>query len=282
MPVCSSPTSASVDLIMDTSSALQAGLWNIQGLDIPNDVSHCIVALLPVWDVCSVGSCSRDWRAFCSSNFIWHILCKQRWCARNTTCRGEESNNSEGKGNRLPVLTTFKGWRAHYICLHKQMASGATSVIDYVKAHAVHDSVEVAEYQKAMALLCSVGLEFQDVQMFLLASKHSVLANLLGIHYCIVHLKIQDKDARAALINCKVGKRQVCLRWWSLGGWTNGFRRHDEMHVCITSLIELTELARRFFLEVIDRGTRHEVLRVQISADFKSSAWVARSMHSQR
>lgn len=105
---------------------------------------------------------------------------------------------------------------------------------------------------------------------------HKQMAN--GATSVIEH----GKDVREALSNRNAGEKQVCLRWWSLGGWTNGFRRHDEMHIRITSLNDLTEIGRMHLLEVIDRGTLHEVLRVQISADFKSSAWIARSMHSQR
>ncbi|KAH7373482.1 hypothetical protein KP509_17G058900 [Ceratopteris richardii] len=162
------------------------------------------------------------------------------------------------------------------------MLIGATSVIDFIKGRACHDSMEVADYQKAMNLLSSTGLELQDVVTFLLLPKLSVLVNLLGLHYCLLHLKMKGNDAREVLSMNKIGERQVCLRWWSLGGWTNGFRRHDEMHMQIASLLTLAELEAPSFLEVIDRGTRHEVLRVQISADFESSAWVARSMHSQR
>ena len=38
----------------------------------------------------------------------------------------------------------------------------------------------------------------------------------------------------------------------------------------------------RQVLAVVTRGAVHEVMRVQISADFDTSAWVARDMHSQR
>ena len=88
----------------------------------------------------------------------------------------------------------MQGWRATYIHLHKQMASGAMTIVEYVKARACYDSLEVTEYQKAMALLISMGLQFSDVQIFLLAAKHSVLVNLLGMHYCLLQLKIQVTD----------------------------------------------------------------------------------------
>ena len=55
----------------------------------------------------------------------------------------------------------------------------------------------------------------------------------------------------------------------------NGFRRGDEMNVCIASLIKLLEPKQEQFLYVIQRGIMHEVLRVQISADFRTSAWIA-------
>ncbi|KAH7373481.1 hypothetical protein KP509_17G058900 [Ceratopteris richardii] len=275
---------------------------NIHSFGLPDDITQYIIASLPVWDVCSLASCSRHWRSACSSNIVWFILYKKRWSLgkssyarlsrshlwggaaleRRWDGRMRNSTLIGGTFSQFVCFRTFMDWRSEYICLHKRMLIGATSVIDFIKGRACHDSMEVADYQKAMNLLSSTGLELQDVVTFLLLPKLSVLVNLLGLHYCLLHLKMKGNDAREVLSMNKIGERQVCLRWWSLGGWTNGFRRHDEMHMQIASLLTLAELEAPSFLEVIDRGTRHEVLRVQISADFESSAWVARSMHSQR
>ena len=90
------------------------------------------------------------------------------------------------------------------------------------------------------------------------------------------------KELKAFIARSKVGDRKVCLRWWSIGGWANGFRRRDEMHVRMASMSTLAEPESVGLFQVLDRGTLHEVLRVQISADFESSAWVQRDMHSQR
>lgn len=261
------------------------GQQSTDAFEFPDDVSQHIIALLPVWDVCSLAACSRHWRTLCSSNFVWYVLYKKRWCLEKVNIAREEDSFKHEQGNQSSTTrypASPSSWRSAYIYLHRQMARGATSVIDYVRERACHDSMEVADYQKAMNLLSSNGLELQDVEIFLLVPKLSVLINLLGLHYCLAHLKMKNKEAKEALSRNKVGERQVCLRWWSLGGWTNGFRRHDEMHMRISSLLTLAELEPPSFVEVIDRGTLHEVLRVQISADFESSAWVARSMHSQR
>ncbi|KAH7373479.1 hypothetical protein KP509_17G058900 [Ceratopteris richardii] len=258
---------------------------NIHSFGLPDDITQYIIASLPVWDVCSLASCSRHWRSACSSNIVWFILYKKRWSLGKSSYARvidplHSNHDDQSSASNFPFAV--KDWRSEYICLHKRMLIGATSVIDFIKGRACHDSMEVADYQKAMNLLSSTGLELQDVVTFLLLPKLSVLVNLLGLHYCLLHLKMKGNDAREVLSMNKIGERQVCLRWWSLGGWTNGFRRHDEMHMQIASLLTLAELEAPSFLEVIDRGTRHEVLRVQISADFESSAWVARSMHSQR
>ncbi|KAI5084447.1 hypothetical protein GOP47_0000616 [Adiantum capillus-veneris] len=261
------------------------GLQRNYGFEFPDDVSQNIIGLLPVWDVCSLAACSRHWRILCSSNFVWYSLYKKRWSLENMkNSRAQDSLKYQHSNHSSMILNPASpiSWQAEYIYLHRQMVLGAASVIDYVKERACFDSMEVADYQKAMNLLSSSGLQCLDVEIFLLVPKLSVLINLLGLHYCLTHLKMKEKEAREALSRNKVGERQVCLRWWSLGGWTNGFRRHDEMHMRISSLLTLAELEPPSFLEVIDRGTLHEVLRVQISADFESSAWVARSMHSQR
>ena len=92
----------------------------------------------------------------------------------------------------------------------------------------------------------------------------------------------QNKYLKEALAKNQIADKHICLRWWSLGQWMNGFRRGDEMHVCIAPLSKLLEPKQEQLLYVIQRGAIHEVLRVQISADFRSSAWIARDMHSQR
>lgn len=93
---------------------------------------------------------------------------------------------------------------------------------------------------------------------------------------------MEAKQVKECMARSQVGDRKVCLRWWSIGGWANGFRRRDEMHVRMASMASLAEPENLALFQVLDRGTLHEVLRVQISADFESSAWVQRDMHSQR
>lgn len=254
------------------------------------DLVECVVERLSVRDVCALRACSHFFHSVCSSEYIWSLLFKQRWpCLQ---LEGNPRSSKENKGVECTVigpcnLHAFskppnQGWLETYAALHKEMGRRATSVIDLVRARSLNESVEAYEYQKAMALLSGSGLGFQDVVIYLLTRTQGVLVNLIGIHFSLVQLCIQREEVNAALKRNGVGSRQVCLRWWTMGGWANGFRRRDDMHICTASMDELADPANRHLLNVMERGTVHEVLRVQISADFKSSAWVARDMHSQR
>jgi hypothetical protein len=102
------------------------------------------------------------------------------------------------------------------------------------------------------------------------------------------HLREQD-----------IEDRTICIRVWSMGGWAiQGFRRRDEFLVIpdvslatvLTSHVEGMQsgspdgeqpIGPRA-LKILKRGLMHEVRRVQLSADFESSAWVSREQHSQR
>ncbi|XP_024528463.1 uncharacterized protein LOC9631098 isoform X2 [Selaginella moellendorffii] len=232
--------------------------------DLEDDLLERILILLESRDLCALASCSKSlWKIGCRDG-IWASVFKRRWPAA------------------IPYKQPHEDWRTSYAHRHLEMASLAGAVIEFVRMYACEESLEVANYLNALDLLCVRDIGFQDVLINLFSPALSVLVNLIGLHYSLVHLKIQDDAVRDALVGRKISDRHICFRWWSMGVWSNGFRRRDEMHMKIASLYELTEPRQRFLFKVMERGTVHEVLRVQISADFKSSAWVWRDMHSQR
>ncbi|CAK9208284.1 unnamed protein product [Sphagnum tenellum] len=273
--------------------------WSVEGsARLPTDVIYEIAAFLSERDICSLEICSRFWHELCSSDFIWFHLFRKRWSSSEpigvSSFLNHEVKESSQREDCVCTLVRpcgrhglyklpHEGWQAAYRNLHFEMERRARAVVEFVKLRAArHESLEVADYQKALMLLSTTGLDLYDVFLFLLAPVHSVLINLIGMHYCLLHLGIQGADMKELLSRSTAGNRQVCLRWWSIGGWANGFRRRDEMHLHTTSLYLLTELENNSVFQVLDRGILHEVLRVQISADFGSSAWVSRCMHSQR
>lgn len=274
-----SQTTASTEEEDATSSS-----WAFNDEYLPNDVAFYIASRLQVPELCALGSCSVFWKQLCASDLIWVSLSKERWPTLDLSedsihKKEENSKQSENAGNcDHPKL----GWRAFYIKWQTEMAERAFSVVELVKQSAHYESLEVGDYQRAMELLKKTEMGFKDVQLYLLTPKCSVLVNLIGLHYCLVWLGIQSEYVKAALCTNQIGDRNVCLRWWILGQWVNGFRRGDQMHVVIASLTKLLEPKQEQFLCVIQRGIMHEVLRVQISADFRTSAWIARDMHSQR
>jgi len=274
------------------------GPWFVEGFHLPSDVVHQIVTLLPERDLCALKICSRYWHSVCSSDLLWFQLFRKRWKSADPLTAISPFLNLHGKERpqlRLcdcsiarPCAThnlyrkPHEGWQVAYRNWHLEMGSRAKAVVELVKGRTRHESVEVADYQRGLMLLSTTGLELHDVLLYLLNPGQSVLINLIGLHYCLLHLGIQGEEVKEKLARSKVGERQVCLRWWSIGGWANGFRRQDEMHVRKVLMSTLTEPDSTPLFHVLDRGTLHEVLRVQISADFESSAWVQRDMHSQR
>ena len=63
---------------------------------------------------------------------------------------------------------------------------------------------------------------------------------------------------------------------------TSGFRLKDDLHINNLTLLKLLEGKQEGLFHILEKGAVYEISRVQISADFNSSAWVARTMHSQR
>ncbi|ERN16929.1 hypothetical protein AMTRI_Chr02g264650 [Amborella trichopoda] len=237
---------------------------------LPMDIALHIASLLQISDLCSLGSSCRFWRNLCASDCMWHALLRERW----SVVMEEENNNAEIHRNDV--------WRSIYIKRHKEMACRAVSVIEFVKQRSQYESLEIGDYLGASEMLFTLGFGFKDVQLILLTTKHSVLLNLIGLHYLLFRLNIEPERITRALCGCRVSERQVCIRWWKLGQWSHGFRRCDEMHVRRSSLGELFKPEKSEILSMLYRGVIHEVLRVQISADFGTSAWARRDMHSQR
>lgn len=72
---------------------------------------------------------------------------------------------------------------------HKEMASRASEVITYLTRWPATLSLEAGEYLHAVETMRSMRLGFQDVELFLFKPNLSVLLNLIGLIYCIQHLK---------------------------------------------------------------------------------------------
>ncbi|CAN6469384.1 unnamed protein product [Victoria cruziana] len=242
---------------------------------LPRDVAHNIASLLPVSDLCSLGSTSRSWRDLCNSDGIWSTLSKDRWPAINL----EESQLLETTGKHEETdgdssTATLKVWKGVYMKWHREMANRASTVVEFVKKCSSHESLEVADYLKAVNILCSLQLGFKDVQLYIFTKENHVLLNLIGLHYSIFMLGVQTYDIAEALCLCQISNRRVCVRWWSLGRWVYGFRQRDEVRVNRVSLLDILKPENQEILWVLERGVVHEVLRVQISTDdCRISAW---------
>ncbi|XP_077240541.1 F-box-like protein isoform X2 [Tasmannia lanceolata] len=186
---------------------------------------------------------------------------------------------SDSNDQDMETFSYDNAWRSFYIKWHKVMAGRATTVVKFVNQCSQYESLEVANYLRAIGDLCSVELGFKDVQLFLFTTKQNVLLNLIGLHYCLFSLGIPAEDVTKALSNGQILQRQVCVRWWKLGRWFHGFRLRDETHFRRVSLGELATAKEEEVMGVLHRGAIHEVLRVQISSNLATTTWVR--IHSQ-
>lgn len=216
---------------------------------LPDDIALTIASSLQVFDVCSLGSCSRFWREICGSDCVWRNLCKDRW--------PEISVNQESDSNS-------QAWRSLYMIKHNEMSGKVASVENFVERASAFESIEVGNYLSAIELLNSFQFGFKDVVMLLLKPNLNVLLNLVGLHYCIVCLGIPAENVIEALDSSQVSERQVCVQWWKLGRWFYGFRLRDEFRSRSISLGDLAACDEEV-LGVLHRGAIHEVIRVQIS-----------------
>ncbi|GBG76089.1 hypothetical protein CBR_g21749 [Chara braunii] len=168
-------------------------------------------------------------------------------------------------------------WRLAYMTQRIGVAEKARRAMNILREHSVRESVEIGDYRRALAELHGF-ISFNDVVEHLLKERHSVLVNLLGLHFAVLHLGVSVDDVLRALKRGGVANRKVCVRLWSIGGLVMGYRRRDEMQVINKQLADCCNDV----VHILERGAMHEVRRIQISADFQSSAWVGREHHWQR
>ncbi|XP_019051585.1 PREDICTED: uncharacterized protein LOC104587608 isoform X2 [Nelumbo nucifera] len=181
----------------------------------------------------------------------------------------------------LEIVSFLQGWRDFYIKRHNEMTGKATAIVNFVELCSPSKSIEVADYLKAIANLCLMKMEFEDVQMFLF-TKQNVLLNLIGLHYSIFWLQIEADSVTEALCRCDIAEQQVCVRWWKLGRWFYGFRLRDESHSRTVLLRDLAMAREEEVFGVLNRGAIHEVLRVQISDAVPScTSWAFPDMQRQ-
>ncbi|TMW95020.1 hypothetical protein EJD97_009475 [Solanum chilense] len=163
------------------------------------------------------------------------------------------------------LMQIMQEWRVFYIKKHNEMAGKAKGVIDFVNRCLAFESIEVGHYLKAVRDLDSILFTFEDVYTFFLKSKHSVLLNLIGLHYCLIWLGLPGECVMEILNKNNISQREVRVQWWKLGRWLFGFRLRDELITRTVSLEDLATGKEEEVLGVLHRGAVHEVIRVQIS-----------------
>jgi hypothetical protein len=156
-------------------------------------------------------------------------------------------------------------WRRIYMMQHEEMGSRASEVIKFVIEWPATLSLEALEYQHAVETMSSLSLGFQDVELFLFKPNLSVLLNLIGLLYCIQHLKPQREQILDAMRRCGVSEQVVWVKWLTLGRWSHGRRMRDEIVSRQVCLLDVVKGKEETVLRVLQRGVVHEVLRVCVS-----------------
>ncbi|KAL2339078.1 hypothetical protein Fmac_013524 [Flemingia macrophylla] len=230
---------------------------------LPEDVAIKIASLLRVRDLCALSCCSRFWRELCFSDCIWESLVRNRWPLLSSSHCPSSSSSTHSPN--------FKKWRKLYLERHVELGVRAKSVEKFLEACSRSESLEVGDYLKAVDTLVGTRFGFEDVQRFLFNPQMNVLINLVGLHYCLTTLGIRGDNLVEALKTSEISDRRVCVRWWKVGRWFYGFRMKDESHSRWVSLAGLATEDDEHVLGVLQRGTIHEVLRVQISVVGRTS-----------
>ncbi|KAJ8767524.1 hypothetical protein K2173_017593 [Erythroxylum novogranatense] len=259
----------------------QQSTISIQTL-LPFDIALKIASYLEVPDLCSLGSCSRFWRELSLSECIWESLTLERWPLLGFLNHSSSSSSPDliikGWRETYARVLRERGWRELYVRVHKEMAGRAAALIEFVEQTSPSEPLEVAVYYKEIEDLRSMQFAFKDIEMFLFRPRLTVLLNLIGLHYCIVCLKIPARHVMDVLLNCKISERQVCVKWWKLGRLFYGFRMRDECQCRCVSLADLATDKGDDVLGILRRGAIHEVLRVEISISISTSApWSCQS-----
>ncbi|ESQ55936.1 hypothetical protein EUTSA_v10026419mg [Eutrema salsugineum] len=148
---------------------------------------------------------------------------------------------------------------------HNEMASRVSEVITFVTQWPATLSLEAWEYLHAVETMRSMRLGIQDVELFLFKPNLSVLLNLIGLIYCLQHLKPMRKQILDAMRRCGVSEQLVWVKWLTLGRWSRGRRMRDEVVSRQVSLGDVVRGKEEMVLRVLQRGVVHEVLRVCIS-----------------
>ncbi|CAO2821952.1 unnamed protein product [Amaranthus hypochondriacus] len=234
-------------------------LYTAPNFDLPYDISLRIASFLPVRDVCALGSCSKFWRELCESDQLWVSLTTQRWPSLHL------SHNSPIPDYSIAQPSSATGgWKAFYVRRHLEMGS---KVLKFVERCSFSVSLEVQDYRKAIDELCSMQLDFMDVQMFLFKPELNVMLNLVGLHYGINWLGVPLQYILDSLKGSNISERQVSIKWWKVGRWSRGFRLRDEAHHHVVSLADLAT-EKQDLLVVLCRGAVYEVIRVQIAVAY--------------
>ncbi|KAL1220573.1 hypothetical protein V5N11_003282 [Cardamine amara subsp. amara] len=226
---------------------------------LPYDIILKIGSSLQVIDLCTLSSCSRFWRELCGSDILWEPLFRQRWPLLSTF----DSDNTQFPQAQTNEIS--QEWKRFYVIQHKEMASRASEVITYVTKSPTTLSLEAGEYLHAVETMSSMRLGFQDVELFLFKPNLSVLLNLIGLIYCIQHLKPLREQILDAFRRCEISEQLVWVKWLTLGRWSHGIRMRDEIVSRQVSLADVVTGKEEMVLRVLQRGVVHEVLRVCIS-----------------
>ncbi|CAD5328023.1 F-box domain [Arabidopsis thaliana x Arabidopsis arenosa] len=228
---------------------------------LPQDIILKISSSLQVIDLCALSSCSTFWRELCGSDILWEPLFRQRWPLLSSF----ESDGDNTLFLQTQTNENSQEWRRFYVMQHKEMASRASEVIKYVTKSPATLSLEAGIYLHAVETMSSMRFGFQDVELFFFKPNLSVLLNLIGLIYCIQHLKPRREQVVDALRRCGISEELVWVKWLTLGRWSGGSRMRDDIVSRQVSLVDVVTGKEETVLRVLQRGVVHEVLRVCIS-----------------
>ncbi|KAJ4747470.1 F-box domain containing protein [Rhynchospora pubera] len=221
-------------------------------------VSICLLPFLDVWDVLSLGSCSKSLRGICESEETWKLLYMRRF----------DPLTLDELPKYYQASAYAKGWKTVYITKYMNLPAGISAI--YIKCHHPMDGdfypnhiLPKIEYVKRLIL------SYEDVYFFFIRKELSVLINLLGLYYAFFCLGVSVEDINKDMVTRNVADKKVTLNWcWPSKHW-NGFYMQEEKCTKVFSLKEIVERGMSFFyfLKYASKCPefgRHEVTEVTV------------------
>ncbi|KAF3330320.1 hypothetical protein FCM35_KLT03674 [Carex littledalei] len=191
-----------------------------------------VIAYLGLWDVLSLGSCSKYLNGVCESDCTWKLHYKRRW-GQSATGKSYEDAQT------LPVNT--KGWKLAYIARQKDWFATISEVLLAVEENIQNDCMSSDVFHNGINQLKALDITYDDIYSFFFSKKLNVIFTMLGLYYAYILFQIPAKELKKAMAARGVIDKVVCARWMIPATCSLIFYMPEENYMRLYSLGQVVE-----------------------------------------